>query len=240
MKLVVLFVELLERFFPGIVNSEMKIMLLKRKGVNVGRGTFIFDAGHVNIDTSRPALLSIGEYCKITGGVTILTHDYSRSVIRRVYGEVVGEARKTIIGNNVFIGMNSIILMGTYIGDNCIIGAGSVCHGKYPENSVVAGNPAKVICSLEDYYEKRKSRSFEEAIGYVKLYKERYGENPSIKEMGAFFPLYLERTREALEINEIRVNLSGDEKDEVIDAFLKSEPLFDSYDSFLDSIEKIV
>ena len=52
------------------------------------------------------------------------------------------------IGNNVFIGMGATILMGADIGDNCIIGAGSVVKGTIPPNSVVAGNPARVICKL--------------------------------------------------------------------------------------------
>ena len=50
-----------------------------------------------------------------------------------------------MIGNNVFIGINCIILSNTTIGDNCIIGAGSVLRGHFPENSVIAGNPAQVL-----------------------------------------------------------------------------------------------
>ncbi len=52
------------------------------------------------------------------------------------------------IGKNVFIGMNTLILKGTEIGDNCVVGAGSVVSGRFPENSVIAGNPAKVIRSI--------------------------------------------------------------------------------------------
>ena len=50
-----------------------------------------------------------------------------------------------IIGDNCFIGMNSIILKGTEIGNNVVVGAGSVVHGKIPDNCIVGGNPAKVI-----------------------------------------------------------------------------------------------
>ena len=49
------------------------------------------------------------------------------------------------IGKNVFIGMNVLILKGTEIGDNCVVGAGAVVSGKFPDNTVIAGNPAKVI-----------------------------------------------------------------------------------------------
>jgi serine acetyltransferase len=50
-----------------------------------------------------------------------------------------------VIRNNVFIGINCIILSNTSIGDNCIVGAGSVVRGHFPENSIIAGNPAQVI-----------------------------------------------------------------------------------------------
>ncbi len=49
------------------------------------------------------------------------------------------------IGQNVFIGCNCLILKGTEIGDDCVIGAGSVVSGKFEAGSVIAGNPAKVI-----------------------------------------------------------------------------------------------
>ena len=49
------------------------------------------------------------------------------------------------------VGMKSIILMGSQIGNNVIIGAGAVVSGNIPDNVVVAGNPAKVVCTLDDY-----------------------------------------------------------------------------------------
>ena len=55
------------------------------------------------------------------------------------------------IGNNCFIGARSIILPGTHIEDNTIIGAGSVVKGKYKGNSVICGNPAKEVATLEEW-----------------------------------------------------------------------------------------
>lgn len=55
-----------------------------------------------------------------------------------------------ILGRNVFIGCNCIILKGTKLGDNCIVGAGSVVHGEFPEGCVLAGNPARIIKKVEE------------------------------------------------------------------------------------------
>lgn len=52
------------------------------------------------------------------------------------------------IGDNCFIGMNSIILKGTRLGNNVVVGAGSVVHGSYPDNCIIAGNPARTIRQL--------------------------------------------------------------------------------------------
>ena len=49
------------------------------------------------------------------------------------------------IGKNCFIGCNTIILKGTVLGDGCVVGAGAVVSGKFPPNSVIAGNPARII-----------------------------------------------------------------------------------------------
>ena len=55
-----------------------------------------------------------------------------------------------IIGESTFIGMNSIILKGTNIGKRCIVGAGSVVHGTFPDDVIIAGNPAKIIKYIEN------------------------------------------------------------------------------------------
>ena len=115
----------LERFAPRYLFNK----ILALEGFEIGEGTIFYSPKTIVIDRQRPWMLKIGKYCKITRGVTILTHDYSRSVLRRVYGEIIGEARMTTIGDNVFIGVNSTILMGAQIGNNVIIGAGSVVGG---------------------------------------------------------------------------------------------------------------
>jgi acetyltransferase-like isoleucine patch superfamily enzyme len=96
----------------------------------------------------------IGDYVKIGGNVRIFDHDY-HSLDHIMRKDPITDAANTkieavIVGNNVFIGTNSIILKGVNIGDRSIIGAGSVVSLKnIPEDSIVAGNPARIIKTLE-------------------------------------------------------------------------------------------
>lgn len=226
------------KFCPSSISNDEYVNHLIQKGVDCGKHTKFFDITNITIDTSRPWLLQIGDYCKITAGVTILTHDYSRSVMRRVYGDIVAEAKKTVIGNNVFIGINSIILMGSKIGDNVIIGAGSVVSGAIPSNCVVAGNPARVIRSLNEHYNKRKEKYMYEAKENAVCFKEKYGRYPTIKEMESFFPLYLERNVDLLKEHNLFTKLSGDDEEDIIKNWLSVEPMFDSYDKFLEFCEE--
>lgn len=224
------------KFFPQFMKSEDYIEYLHKKGIKIGKGTHFFGPANTEIDIQRPWMISIGEYCKITNGVKILCHDYSRSVLRRVYGEVIGEAKNTIIGNNVFVGVNSVILMGSEIGDNVIIGAGSVVSGKIPSNVVIAGNPAKVIRTLQEHYDIRSNNTVIEAKEWVRLFREMYKRNPEISEMGPFWQLFLERDREKVTSSGIFTNMSGDCQAEVIDSFLKTYPKFENFSEFIDNI----
>ena len=228
-----LFLKIRLKYFSRFAGKYDFNKILKASGIDVGDHTIFYDPNSMSIDRQRPWMLHIGDYCKITKGTVILTHDYSRSVLRRKYGDIIGEAGETYIGDNVFIGMNSIILMGTHIGDNVIIGAGSVVSGTFPDNCVIAGNPARMIRSLDDHYLIRKEKSLVEAKQYFISFLTHYKRNPSIKEMGPFFPLFLERSEESLLREGIDTDLNGDDSREIIDAFLKSKPIFDSYESFI-------
>ncbi len=212
--------------------------ILQAEGISVGNKTIFYEPKSMSIDRQRPWMLKIGNYCKITKGVTILTHDYSRSVLRRAYGEIIGEAGETVIGDNVFIGMYSIVLMGSRIGNNVIIGAGSVVSGIIPDNCVAAGNPCRVICTLEEHYKKRKQKTINEAKMYYKTFVEQYHREPTIWEMGPFFPLFLERDKELIERLGINVDLNGDEKSEIINDFLKTKSQYEGYEAFLQEMRK--
>lgn len=171
-------------------SSESYISYLRKKGMRIGERTTIFSPNHCIIDETRPWMIEIGDDVQITRGCTILTHGYDWSVLKGVYGNVMGSCGKVRIGNNVFIGMNSTILKGVSIGNNVIIGAGSIINRDIPDNCVVAGNPAKVIMSLEDYYAKRLSEQEKEAKELVREYRAVHGRDPDAYAMSEFFWLF--------------------------------------------------
>jgi acetyltransferase-like isoleucine patch superfamily enzyme len=220
--------------FPNSYTGEAYVKFLRSKGCNIGENVKIWSPNHTFIDVTRPYLLTIGDFCKITRGVTILTHDYSRSVIRMTHGDVIGSAKETVIGKNCFIGNNAIILMGSEIGDNCIIGAGAVVNKKFPDNVVIAGNPARVICSIDEYYDKRKKKVLEDAKFYAKKIFEKGGKVPTIENMGSeFFWLYLPRNEENISKYSKLFKLSGDDFNDVKNSFLSSKPIYNSFEDFL-------
>ncbi len=85
--------------------------------------------------------------------VHILCHDASTK-------QFLGYTKigRVTIGNNVFIGSESVVLPGVTVGDNVVIGANSTVTHDIPAGSVAAGSPARVICTLEDYLEKERLR----------------------------------------------------------------------------------
>lgn len=115
-----------------------------------------FIAPSVVFDGNDFSLITIGDATTISLDVMFLTHDYSISKgLKMIDPSLNGRFLKPItIGSNCFVGMRTIILPGTTIGDNVIVGAGSVVKGTYPDNVVICGNPAKILCSTEEWAKK--------------------------------------------------------------------------------------
>ena len=115
-------------------------------GVRVGRDCRIItrDLG------SEPWMIRVGDRVTIANNVSILTHDGSTGLIRDSKGRRFRYARVEI-GDDVFIGVQCVILPGVRIGTRVIVAAGSIVTSSVPDGVIVAGNPARVIGKFSDY-----------------------------------------------------------------------------------------
>jgi acetyltransferase-like isoleucine patch superfamily enzyme len=124
-------------------SNERKIKYLRKQGMKIG------DNCHLNTMSfsTEPYLIEIGNHVAIAGGSEIITHDGAIWCFLEelTNADVFGKVK---IGNNVFIGDNCTILPNTIIGDNSIVGAGSVVRGTFPKDSVIIGNPAKIVTKM--------------------------------------------------------------------------------------------
>ena len=107
--------------------------------VSVGRKTWI---GPFTILDGSGGGLVIGDYCSISAGVQIYTHDTVAWSVSG--GKDEYQKAPTRIGNNCYLGPNTIIAMGVTIGDGVVIGANSLVLHDIPSNSTAYGNPARV------------------------------------------------------------------------------------------------
>lgn len=210
--------------------EESYIRHLKKIGVKVGKNVRIYRPFNTTIDIQNPHLLTIGNDVQITGPVTILTHDYSWCVLKKKYGYIYGNQRKTVIGNNVFIGWGATILGGSHIGNNVIIGANSVVSGTVESNSVYAGNPARKLMSLEEFKEKRKKKQLEEAKDYVLEYKKRFGKFPPEEDLDEYF--YLFNPSKLFDKFKRQLELVNNFNDSLTNLY-ETKKQFDSYEDFL-------
>ena len=152
-----------------LVSLLGKVRYARHLGVRVGDGCRLY----INYFGKEPFLVSIGNRVTITSGVRILTHDGSTWLMRDEHGRRQ-LFRRVTIGDNVFIGVNSIILPGVEIGNNVVIAAGSVVTKSVPSGVIVGGNPAKIIGDF-DSYKKRVLKEYRRQDEW--LDKESYKSN---------------------------------------------------------------
>ncbi|WP_276846904.1 acyltransferase [Faecalibaculum rodentium] len=133
-------------------NNEIIIDYYRKKGVKIGDNCLICS----NILTKEPKLISIGSNVTISVNVAFVTHDNSIKLILPDKSDLFGTIS---IGDNCFVGENSLILYGCNIGNNVIIAAGSVVTKSWSEeNIIIGGNPARKIGDWETF--RRKSKDF--------------------------------------------------------------------------------
>jgi maltose O-acetyltransferase len=132
------------RFYTTDWDNDMarKIAGYRARGMRIGEDVAIYSS---DLDGLYPELITIGNNVIITNA-TVLVHDDAPLIFlrRRRIAPVV-------IGNNVFVGHHSLILPGVHVGDNSVIAAGAVVVKDVPEGTIVAGVPARVIKTTEEY-----------------------------------------------------------------------------------------
>lgn len=128
-------------FFLSQIVRYIYYQYLRLNGVKIGKNTFI--SLGAKIDTQFGEVV-IGDNVHITSGCKILAHD---GAIKQLYPNVSPRG-KVVIMDNVFIGVNSVVLMNVTIGKNTVVGAGSVVNRDLKSNVLAVGNPIKVIRDL--------------------------------------------------------------------------------------------
>lgn len=234
------FKQIINRFIQRAVyryraDSNSYVAYLRKIGVQIGDDVNFYSPSDTEVDIQNPHLLKIGNSVHITSGVRILTHDFSWAVLKKVYGEVIGATGEVHIGNNCFIGVNTTILRNTHIGDNVIIGANSLVTGKIPSNSVVAGNPARVIMSLDEYYNKRKNLQKKELIESMKAYSERFSEAPNIDALSEYFWLFTNSEEDLTEKCKMQMRNCSNEAVSYR-VFREHQPEYSSFEVMLEEI----
>ncbi|MDU4761624.1 MAG: acyltransferase [Clostridium perfringens] len=148
------------------IRGEADLDKLKKVGLQIGE-RFSYGS-HCFFDPSHCFLISIGDDVTFSSRVHLLAHDAST---KKILGYT--KIGNVTIKNNVFIGANVTILPGVTINDNVIVGAGSVVTKDIPENMVVCGVPAKVICTVEEYI--NRSRKIDKSLWFEEDYTIRGG-----------------------------------------------------------------
>ncbi len=136
------------------------IKFLEKCGLKI-QGTPNYISPDVYFDSHDYSKITLMDGCVLSKEVFLLTHDYS---IARGIEALQGKdwdkkqtphfLKEIYVGENSFVGARTMLLPGTHIGKNCIIGAGSVVKGVIPDNSIVVGNPAKVIAKTDEWAQK--------------------------------------------------------------------------------------
>ncbi len=164
---------MVKAIFEKLKKHKDPVKFWREKGATIGEKCEIYTSANFG---SEPYLIKLGDHVRINSGVSFVTHDGGVWVLRYMKEENqdIDLFGKIVVGDNVHIGTNSIIMPGVTIGSNCIVGCGAIVTKDIPDNSIAVGVPARVIETIEEYelkhngdFEHTKMMSTEEKRSYL-------------------------------------------------------------------------
>jgi acetyltransferase-like isoleucine patch superfamily enzyme len=121
------------------VGPGVNLIVKDQAQLIIGNNTYFTSDLHLEAVNS----IEIGNDCAISWGVTIIDDDHHQLISEQTHSK--NQVNHITIGHHVWVGCNVTILKGTQIGNNCVVAAGSVVKGAFPDGVLIAGNPAKVV-----------------------------------------------------------------------------------------------
>ena len=140
------------KFRLGLISEgQLNVEACLKMGMKVGKNNHGIEA--CMLDYAHCWLIEVGDNVTFAPQVYLLAHDASTQKLID-YTKVA----KVVIKDNVFIGARALIMPGVTVGENSIVAAGSVVTKSVPNNTVVGGNPAKFITTVEEYKNKHAEK----------------------------------------------------------------------------------
>lgn len=170
--------EALRRRLSARLHGQQHVDQLIAQGMTVGREVFIADDAY--LDPGFAWLISIGDQTTIGPGVTILAHDATPK-LRTGYSAVA----RVAIGARVFVGANSLILPGVAIGDDAIVGAGTVVRRDVVAGTVVTGNPAQEVGTTEEHTARHEAEIRQRPTYVLRAAPDKFERRRIREELGA-------------------------------------------------------